>query len=181
MRPLGLPGMGQEANQALSFILCPSSNPVFPPPPTLKTHHSELPSPVVACPGGQRGTNCSELEGLLLAERAVRCRVCGELGLQSAARMTQKLNIASDINRASHRANTGPPSPSADSHKHWAPRDPSPSPTLSPSIVPHRPPTPGTDDGFPWGTSHSRTNLWGPCTRLFSLGPEWPHQPWSLL
>lgn len=61
--------------------------------------------------------NCPELEGLLLEERAIRCGVCGELSLQSAALMTQKLNIASDINTASHRANTGPPSPSADSHE----------------------------------------------------------------
>lgn len=68
--------------------------------------------------GGQKGMNCPELEGLLLEERTVRCRVCGELGLQSATRMTQKLNIVSDINRASHRANTGPPSPSTDSHEH---------------------------------------------------------------
>lgn len=74
--------------------------------------------------------NCPELEGLLLEERTVRCRVCGELGLQSATLMTQKLNIASDINRASHRANTGPPSPGTGSHEHGALGDPSPSPTL---------------------------------------------------
>lgn len=70
----------------------------------------KLPPIPMACLGGQRGMNCLE-------ERALRCRACGELGLQSATRMTQKLNIASDINRASHRANTGPPRPSTDSHQ----------------------------------------------------------------
>lgn len=108
----------RQTRQALVFILlCASFSLAFPPPlPTLKTHQKLIPIPM-ACLGGQRGMNCPELEGLLLEERTVRCRVCGELGLQSATRMTQKLNIASDINRASHRANTGPPSPSTDSHE----------------------------------------------------------------
>lgn len=118
MCPLDLPGLDQKANQALFFILlCASSRPVFPPTPHPENTPKLTPIPM-ACLGGQRGMNCPELEGLLLEERTVRCRVCGELGLQSATLMTQKLNIASDINRASHRANTGPPSPSTGSHEH---------------------------------------------------------------
>lgn len=97
------------------FVLPPSCLPTTSPNPENTLKLTPIP---MAYLGGQRGMNCPELEGLLLEERTVRCRVCGELGLQSATRMTQKLNIASDINRASHRANTGPPSPSTDSHEH---------------------------------------------------------------
>lgn len=72
--------------------------------------------------------------------------MCGELSLQSATLMTQTLNIASDINRASHRANTGPPSPSTGSHAQWLSTVPPPA-SLFPDTVLGGPPTPWTKAG----------------------------------
>lgn len=100
----------------------------------------------MACLGGE-GMNSPELRALLLEERAVRCRVCGELSLQSATLMTQKLNIASDINRASHRANTGPPA-LALALTHSGSPQALPQPHSSPGTVLGGPPTPGTEAGF---------------------------------
>lgn len=82
--------------------------------------------------------------------------------------MTQRLNIASDINRASHRANTGRWSPGPGSHAHQLPAAPPPAPLLlvSKSWV---------DLPLP-GTPIARTNLaQGPCPGLpMGLGSRKP-------
>lgn len=72
--------------------------------------------------------------------------------------MTQKLNIVSDINRASHRANTGPPSPGL-ALTHSGPPQPLPQPHSSPGTLLGRTPTAGTEAG-PTGTFlHWRESL----------------------